>query len=156
MKNKKTILLVLIAILFIICGCEQKNNLEKILLAGHSWGETVNESNSIGMTDVLLGYKVYFTSKTKYNDNNKLNEIYYCIKENEDGTKVTEDDYNHLVNKFSSLIGKKSELETKNELTFNTWYDGSIKYELEFRDESKIKNSTSDNIIYINISNDKY
>ena len=127
------------------------------MLAGHSWGETPNESKTIGMTDTLFEYKVYFTSKTTHSEDNELNKIYYCIKENKDNQNVTKADYDNLVNKFSTLIGKNGEVETKDELTFNRWYDGSIKYELEFRDESKVKNPASDNnIIYITISNDKY
>ena len=139
--KKKALIIVLIIIvlgigLFILAECRKQNDLEKTLLAGHSWGETPNESKTIGMTDTLFEYKVYFTSKTTHSEDNELNKIYYCIKENKDNQNVTKADYDNLVNK---------------------WYDGSIKYELEFRDESKVKNPASDNnIIYITISNDKY
>ncbi len=153
---KKKIVLIIIIVLLITCGCGKKNNLENTLLAGHSWGETPNESKTIGMTDTLFEYKIYSTSKAKHNKNNELNEIYYCIIEDLNGQNIKKTDYDYLVNKFTDLIGKEPEVEIKDELTFKRWYDGTLQYILEFRDESQANNSTSDNIIYISIINDKY
>lgn len=162
MRFKKSVVSVFILSFILVClsACgsngskedSKKQNLEEKLLAGHSWGETENESKSIGMEYNLFGLKARFTSKAIHNDKNEMGEMYYCFT-GEDNDDFSIDKYYEIVDIFTEELGEPIET-TESNLTYNTWYAGTLKYVVEFRDADSI--GQGDNIIYIDLVNDKY
>ena len=152
---KKIIISLVIIASFVLVACgggksDKKAEVEKMLLQGHSWGETENESKSIGMSNYkFFGLNATSTSKPTQNSKNQMFEMFYCFsyKDNE----ITKSKYRELVKTFEEELGTKPTEWTKSELTFNDFFVGSLKYTIQYRD----CDGTED-YIYIYITNDKY
>ena len=133
MKRIITLLLALVIALS-LCACGGGSNATATdeILQGHSWGETGNESRSIGDASSFYGLSVknvYY----KGNDwDGKLYKIEYTFEPTEENAEKLEKICSEKLNMPS--VEKEYYEEDSGQHWFCQWYDGSIEYKFVYSD----------------------
>lgn len=151
MKFKKIFSVVVLCIMLIsLCSCSVgsgPSGIEKEILAGHSWGETENQFNSVPAPKTLFGEEVYLYDA--YFAPN-LYEIYYYLHSDDMS------DYDRISNKLKSYCNTYEEEEADSEFDHFIkrieGYKDSIKFVLSIKEDNF---SDSEYRIYLHMSNDK-
>lgn len=104
---------------------EEISSFEREVLGNHRWGETKNETESVGKSTSLLGYSLGYPRTAIYNhQSNGLYRIVFYFSADED--------YQQIKNSMVNELGNPSDSEERDDFARNTWTIGSVSYELEY------------------------
>ena len=128
MKRIIALLLTLMVVLSLCaCGGDSSTAATNEVLQGHSWGETGNESRSIGDASSFYGLSVKSVYYKGNDWDGKLYKIEYTFEPTEENAEELEKICSEKLN-MPPVEKEYKDGPYEGYSWHNTWYDGSIEY----------------------------